>query len=53
MARHLVVIALAILVSLSAVAIADAGTKGSKKGHATIGSITFTKHYDKASPILL
>jgi hypothetical protein len=46
MARHIIVITLATLVCLSAVADADA--KG-KKGHVSLGSITITKHYDKAS----
>jgi type VI protein secretion system component Hcp len=49
MTRHLIVIALAALVSLSAIAHADAGTK---KSHASMNTITFTKHYDKASPVL-
>ena len=51
MARQIIVIILAALVSLSAVAHADAGTKA-KKGHVSMGTITITKHYDKATPVL-
>jgi len=51
MARQIIVIALAALVSFAAVAHADAGTKG-KKGHVSMSTITVTKHYDKATPIL-
>jgi type VI protein secretion system component Hcp len=52
MTRHIIVLALVALVSLSAIAHADAGTKSSKKGHASMSTITFTKHYDKASSVL-
>ena len=52
MIRHILVIALAALVSLSAIAHADAGTKSSKKVHASLSTITITKHDDKASPVL-
>jgi type VI protein secretion system component Hcp len=53
MARHIIGIALAALVSFSAIAHADAksssGTQA-KKSHVSIGMIVITKKYDKASP---
>jgi hypothetical protein len=54
MARHIVCIAIATLVALSTIVPADAAPKGThaKKGHASLGTIVFTKHYDKASPYL-
>lgn len=52
MARRIIVIMLVTLVTLAAVAQAEAGSKNNKKGHASFGMITVTKHYDKASPVL-
>jgi type VI protein secretion system component Hcp len=54
MTRHILAVALALLVALSAAAYADAGEKGTqtKKGHTGSGPIVFVKHYDKASPYL-
>jgi type VI protein secretion system component Hcp len=54
MGRHIVVIALAALVILSAAAHADAETAkaahAKKSGHVSMGTIVITKHYDKSSP---
>lgn len=55
MTRQILGIALAVLVTLSSAAFADvASAKDShaKKGHVQMHPIVFTKHYDKASPIL-
>jgi hypothetical protein len=55
MTRH--ILALALLVALSAASYADAGDKTTKttqtgKGHAGLGPIVFTKHVDMSSPYM-
>ena len=53
MARPIIGIAIALLVSFSAVAHVEAeDKKPAKKGHVSVGMIVFVKHYDKASPVL-
>jgi type VI protein secretion system component Hcp len=55
MARHIIGIALALLVGFSMIAHADATDKKPtppKKGHVSMGMIVFTKHVDKATPYL-
>ncbi|MBN9306467.1 MULTISPECIES: hypothetical protein [unclassified Devosia] len=50
MTRHLVALALALVVAFTAAAYADAADKGgdhTRKGRVSMGMIVFTKHVDK------
>lgn len=52
MTRHLVALALALVVAFTAAAYADAADKGgdhTRKGRVSMGMIVFTKHVDKSS----